>query len=445
MKIVLFICLFFVAYVANADSIKISGSIVSTNDVGVDLKISVDGKIYDIAGGIGTYKRTLDIPEDGFYNIFGNVGNFHFRRHLYIQSNNDIDVNIELYNDKLYFKFDDGDNVNIMIDDFYSFLYGIDRKLWDNKMDLGNISALISEIDLKCNALIKSNKPGKRMSDFMKSWAYVESCKSLESAYYIGRRKNIEVPKNIYTEFLEKAKILDNEDALTFYSTPQIIRASLGSIKDLDIKLDMLHKKFLNPRIVNTVRDMVIRDFVNGYDYTKDFQGGLDILKMVCSTMGDKGKEFINLYKSRKYTVKNAELPDVLLEKIDGSKVSLKSLTSIGKIIYIDCWASWCAPCCQEIPYLLKLKKELLDKDIIFVSISSDSSRELWIDKMKDLGITDMKYQFLDRDFNFGKIMNIKGIPHFLIYGKDGKLKEYKTARPSNVNELKHIFNKYLN
>jgi thioredoxin-related protein len=40
--------------------------------------------------------------------------------------------------------------------------------------------------------------------------------------------------------------------------------------------------------------------------------------------------------------------------------------------------------------------------------------------------------QWIVRDEAFANMMNIKGIPHFLLYGKDGKLMVYKAPRPSH-------------
>ena len=58
---------------------------------------------------------------------------------------------------------------------------------------------------------------------------------------------------------------------------------------------------------------------------------------------------------------------------IKGGKKSLDSFK--GKYVYIDVWATWCGPCIREIPSLKKLEKEYHNKNIAFVSISTDESR----------------------------------------------------------------------
>ena len=41
-----------------------------------------------------------------------------------------------------------------------------------------------------------------------------------------------------------------------------------------------------------------------------------------------------------------------------------------GKYVYIDVWATWCAPCRAEIPYLKKIEENYHNDDIVFVRIS---------------------------------------------------------------------------
>ncbi len=60
--------------------------------------------------------------------------------------------------------------------------------------------------------------------------------------------------------------------------------------------------------------------------------------------------------------------PDFSLTKLDGSaSVSLSDFK--GKPVIINFWASWCAPCKEEIPFLQKTWTEYKDKGIIFIGI----------------------------------------------------------------------------
>ena len=52
--------------------------------------------------------------------------------------------------------------------------------------------------------------------------------------------------------------------------------------------------------------------------------------------------------------------PDFKYRDVSGKVVKLQDLK--GKYVYIDVWATWCGPCCGEIPYLKKLEKEMHGK-----------------------------------------------------------------------------------
>ena len=108
-----------------------------------------------------------------------------------------------------------------------------------------------------------------------------------------------------------------------------------------------------------------------------------------------------------------------------------------GKYVYIDLWASWCVPCCREVPHLQKLEKELENKDVVFLSISIDQKVEAWKKKMADLQVHGNQWH--DSEGTLGKALNVKGIPFFLIYDKEGKLYMYNAPRPSMGLALKEL------
>ena len=69
---------------------------------------------------------------------------------------------------------------------------------------------------------------------------------------------------------------------------------------------------------------------------------------------------------------KNA--PEVIAQDIDGKKVKLSDLK--GKVVVLDIWATWCAPCRAMIPKERELVGKLKNKPFILVSISVDRDKE---------------------------------------------------------------------
>lgn len=76
--------------------------------------------------------------------------------------------------------------------------------------------------------------------------------------------------------------------------------------------------------------------------------------------------------------------PDFAYKDIDGQDAKLSDHRS--KIVILNFWASWCAPCIKEFPHFLKAAESYPD-DVIFIGASSDFNREAmmrFIDKMRD-------------------------------------------------------------
>ena len=131
---------------------------------------------------------------------------------------------------------------------------------------------------------------------------------------------------------------------------------------------------------------------------------------------------------------------------VKGGKKSLDSFK--GKYVYIDVWATWCGPCIQQIPYLQTLEKEYHNKNIEFVSISTDESRrsggsweaaeKKWRGFIKKKNMTGVQL-WSGQDYSFQQAYQINSIPRFILIDPEGKIVEANAARPSDP-ALKSLF-----
>lgn len=108
----------------------------------------------------------------------------------------------------------------------------------------------------------------------------------------------------------------------------------------------------------------------------------------------------------------NFELPTAT------GKINLPQLS--GKVVYVDFWASWCAPCLQSFPFMNELHSKYSEKGLRIVAISVDKERAdvdtflrknpaLFIIAFDPAGLTAKQYQ-------------IKGMPSSYLIGRNGQL-----------------------
>nr|WP_295864085.1 TlpA disulfide reductase family protein [uncultured Chitinophaga sp.] len=116
-------------------------------------------------------------------------------------------------------------------------------------------------------------------------------------------------------------------------------------------------------------------------------------------------------------------LPAFRTEDPAGKVVALKDLK--GKVVVLDFWASWCAPCRAYVPTLREHYNRYKDKGVVFVSVSVDDDKAKWKKAMEEL---QMEWMQVLADGGFKeetgvrKLFNITGIPHLVIVDKDGRI-----------------------
>lgn len=94
---------------------------------------------------------------------------------------------------------------------------------------------------------------------------------------------------------------------------------------------------------------------------------------------------------------KNFKIPDnLLLKNIDGEQKSLNETIekSSSPVIITEFWASWCGPCRQNHPEIIKLSNQYPSLEIIFISI--DENGENWVKAIQKDNLT--KYKHLSDD-----------------------------------------------
>ena len=315
----------------------------------------------------------------------------------------------------------------------------LDRRLWlDDSQSEEQLKSLILSYQIVLDSIVAANDITGKVADFMTVYAYSHAYNAYSN---IPRTQGIMATAVPFSrsDVLPPANVtFDNDFSPMFYTAMQIIRDDLTTSPVLLDKLNSLYGNYKNEAVRQKVASIVMNDFVTNYDYARDFEGGMAIIEKATAEFG-LPDVYMNEYMKHKVTIPGSPFPEYV-ELVDehGKVVDFSEFK--GKYVYIDMWASWCAPCCKEVPSLQKLEKELNNKNVVFVSISCDTDELAWKNKMKEYNMHGN--QLLDKENALGDALNVKAIPFFLIYDKNGCLHTYGAKRPSSGTVIKEILEK---
>jgi thiol-disulfide isomerase/thioredoxin len=114
--------------------------------------------------------------------------------------------------------------------------------------------------------------------------------------------------------------------------------------------------------------------------------------------------------------------PEIALKTPNGSELKLSDLR--GKVVLIDFWASWCGPCRQENPNVVRLFKKFKNKGFTVFSVSLDEDIEAWKSAIAKDGliwpnhVSDLKGWKTPLVSSYG----FEAIPFTVLINQDGKV-----------------------
>ncbi len=134
-------------------------------------------------------------------------------------------------------------------------------------------------------------------------------------------------------------------------------------------------------------------------------------------------KTFRKSIDAAKVTAVGSVAPNFTQNDVNGQPVSLSSFK--GKFVLIDFWASWCGPCRQENPNVVKAYNKYKNKKFTVLGVSLDrpDARNSWLAAIKNDGlvwtqVSDLKFW----NNEVAQLYNITAIPANFLLDPEGRI-----------------------
>lgn len=262
-------------------------------------------------------------------------------------------------------------------------------------------------------------------------YTWAENLVTYENANSTGPDNNNTNPDKNIRKYMEVVSFNDSfmiefSEYKIFFESYLNMKAGLLT-KDFEAKADMdyftnkinlLLQTTTNQKVKNRLLYDYLKNHINLFGITGLNELYMKFLKEC--TNKKYAYEINKMYNHWKKIEPGNIAPDFKLSDLNDNVHALNEFK--GKMVYIDVWATWCAPCRREIPFVQKLYNEYKRKEIVFISISIDESKDAW-KKMLEYEKPEWMQLHMEKDKStFLEDYLISTIPRFILIGKDGKI-----------------------
>jgi len=112
-------------------------------------------------------------------------------------------------------------------------------------------------------------------------------------------------------------------------------------------------------------------------------------------------------------------ISSIIFEDFSGSKINLNDYR--GKLVILNFWATWCAPCKKEMPSLDNLYNNTDFKNLKIFAVNMEDPNQLKTKNFfNELNIQKLEIYF-DSNLNFVKEFKLRGVPTTVLVNKKGE------------------------
>ncbi len=220
-------------------------------------------------------------------------------------------------------------------------------------------------------------------------------------------------------------------DSLKKISTSSIFAANcMNQIKAGEAEMNT----YIHTAIANNTSSPIVFSMLNYIDFEQDFPF-IESVTTIIKQQQPNYKYTANLIKMvtqyKSYMEQKAAkeksdpaatgktAPEFVLPDTKGKMVRLSSFK--GKYLLLDFWASWCGPCREESPNVVKAYAKFKGKNFDILSVSLDDSKDKWLHAIEKDGLTWNHVSDLKAwESSVVRLYHVEGIPATFLLDPNG-------------------------
>lgn len=250
------------------------------------------------------------------------------------------------------------------------------------------------------------------------------------STIYSERMSNGEKVKFLDIDSISGSKSQDVRSRFDAKLNETVHSEENDSVKKVAL-YDNLHQ-FLSDNPKSTMSGEYLADLGGFYNQLNGSELE-SLLKLIDTSYQHKGhlNKVRDLITQRRLFENGNTPPDIILPNEKGEMTNRLSFN--GKVVLLEFWASWCAPCRQANPELLNIYNSFNNEGFEILGISIDQDLDAWKAAIKedDLSWT----QVIDSLRSTAKTYNLNSIPFNLLLNREGQIIA-QNVKPIELREI---------
>lgn len=204
--------------------------------------------------------------------------------------------------------------------------------------------------------------------------------------------------------------------------TPEQIAAAQKTMDSITVEMHKAEKQFMIDHLPSGVSDMILSSVYSRTESDKEKAELLDLFKKKCPNTPNY-KSIVADIEAKQRGKVGSTYTDFTMSDPDGKQLSISQFVKNNKYTLVDFWASWCGPCCAEMPNVVKAYEKFHSKGLEIIGVSLDNDKAAWQAGLNRLKMSWPQMSDLKGwECEAASLYGIQAIPSNILIDQSGKI-----------------------